>query len=80
MAAPRKPIRIMPNTPCAVGEGVILWDANTQVTEAEASMFTSALSGAGVLDRLEGQGAAHIAGADEGKSVGRHMRTSWIVV
>ena len=46
-------IRIMPNTPCAVGEGVILWDANTQVTEAEASMFTSALSGAGVLDRLE---------------------------
>lgn len=27
-----------------------------------------------------GQGAAHIAGADEGKSVGRHMRTSWIVV
>lgn len=46
-------IRIMPNTPCAVGEGVILWDANAQVTEAEASMFTSALSGAGVLDRLE---------------------------
>lgn len=50
---PAPVIRIMPNTPCAVGEGVILWDANTQVTEAEASMFTSALSGAGVLDRLE---------------------------
>ena len=46
-------IRIMPNTPCAVGEGVILWDANAQVTEAEMSEFTSALSGAGVLDRLE---------------------------
>ena len=46
-------IRIMPNTPCAVGEGVILWDANAQVTEAEASAFTAALSGAGVLDRLE---------------------------
>lgn len=46
-------IRIMPNTPCAVGEGVILWDANAQVTEAEMSEFTSALSGAGILDRLE---------------------------
>ena len=46
-------IRIMPNTPCAVGEGVILWDATAQVTEAEASAFTAALSGAGVLDRLE---------------------------
>ena len=46
-------IRIMPNTPCAVGEGVILWDANPLVTAEEQSEFTDALSGAGVLDRLE---------------------------
>ena len=46
-------IRIMPNTPCAVGEGVVLWDANSLVTAEEQSEFTDGLSGAGVLDRLE---------------------------
>ena len=46
-------IRIMPNTPCAVGEGMILYDANALVTPEELAGFTEAMSGAGVLDRLE---------------------------
>ena len=46
-------IRIMPNTPCAVGAGVVLYDANSLVESQELSAFTDALSGAGVLDRLE---------------------------
>ena len=46
-------IRIMPNTPCAVGEGVILCDANGKVTAAELDEFTDALSGAGIIDRLD---------------------------
>ena len=46
-------IRMMPNTPCAVGEGVILCDANEMVTEEELREFMDAMSGAGVIDRLE---------------------------
>ena len=46
-------IRIMPNTPCAVGEGMILYDANALVTPEELTEFTGIMSGAGVLDRLE---------------------------
>ena len=46
-------IRIMPNTPCAVGAGVILYDANGEVTPEELEKFTAAMAGAGLLDRLE---------------------------
>lgn len=46
-------IRIMPNTPCAVGAGVVLYDANPQVTAEELELFTEAMSDAGVLDRLD---------------------------
>ncbi|MDE7260649.1 MAG: pyrroline-5-carboxylate reductase [Oscillospiraceae bacterium] len=46
-------IRIMPNTPCAVGEGMILYDANAAVTAEELAEFTGGMAGAGVLDRLE---------------------------
>ena len=46
-------IRIMPNTPCAIGEGVILCDANEMVTGEEFAAFTDAMSGAGVIDRLD---------------------------
>ncbi len=46
-------IRVMPNTPCAVGEGVILCDANERATEGELQEFMNAMSGAGVIDRLE---------------------------
>lgn len=44
-------IRIMPNTPVSVGEGVILYDS-LDVTEEELSEFCKALSSAGLLDRL----------------------------
>lgn len=46
-------IRIMPNTPCAVGAGVVLYDSNRHVTDAEVEEFTDALSGSGLLDHLE---------------------------
>ena len=46
-------IRIMPNTPCAVGEGMILYDANNAVTADELAAFNDNMAGAGVLDRVE---------------------------
>ena len=46
-------VRIMPNTPCAVGAGVVLYDANSLVTDRELAGLTEILAGAGVLDRLE---------------------------
>ena len=46
-------IRIMPNTPCAVGAGVVLYDANPRVTEEQLAFFTQTMAGAGLLDRLE---------------------------
>ncbi len=46
-------IRIMPNTPCAVGAGMVLYDANAQVSPEELERFTGLMEGAGVLDRLE---------------------------
>ena len=46
-------VRIMPNTPVAVGEGMILWCASAAVTEELAAGFTAAMSCAGVLARLD---------------------------
>ncbi len=46
-------IRIMPNTPCAVGAGMVLYDANSLVTGEELDRFTALMAGAGTLDRLE---------------------------
>lgn len=46
-------IRVMPNTPCAVGAGVVLYDANDLVTAEELDRFTGLMAGAGLLDRLE---------------------------
>lgn len=45
-------IRIMPNTPAAVGEGMILWTAEKTNAESEA-FFLNAFGGAGKLDRIE---------------------------
>lgn len=45
-------IRIMPNTPVAVGSGVILYDPSENVTEEETARFCKNLEAAGVLDRL----------------------------
>ena len=45
-------IRIMPNTPVAVGQGVILYDATDDVTADELTLFCHNLSEGGLLDRL----------------------------
>ena len=50
---PCRVIRIMPNTPAAVGEGMILYDANAWVTDEQLATFRNALSAAGCLDRLD---------------------------
>lgn len=45
-------VRIMPNTPVAVGAGVVLYTVNDAVTPAQEAELGAALSGAGLLDRL----------------------------
>ena len=45
-------IRIMPNTPARIGQGVILYDANDRVREEDLARFLSAMTPAGLLDRL----------------------------
>lgn len=45
-------IRIMPNTPVAVGEGMILYDANETVEKDALDAFVTAMQNAGSLDRL----------------------------
>ena len=46
-------IRIMPNTPASIGEGVILYCANAKVTQQELKEFTQAFSCAGILDDVD---------------------------
>ena len=46
-------IRIMPNTPVAVGEGMILYTANDMVSEEDLSRFVNALSLAGKTDYIK---------------------------
>ena len=48
----KKIIRIMPNTPCAVGQGMILYCANANVTEQELAEFTDLMALSGALDAL----------------------------
>ena len=45
-------IRIMPNTPVAVGQGVVLYDATENVTEEALSGFLKTMGFAGLLDPL----------------------------
>lgn len=45
-------IRIMPNMPASVGEGMILYDANDKVSQENISEFLSIMSSAGKLDNL----------------------------
>ena len=45
-------IRIMPNTPAAIGEGMILYTANAAVTPAEEADFVELMKAAGEFDRL----------------------------
>ena len=46
-------IRIMPNTPASIGEGVILYCSNSQVSAEQLGYFVTALSGAGLLDKID---------------------------
>ena len=46
-------IRIMPNTPAAVGEGMITWCKNELVTESSAKEFEGILKYAGQLDAID---------------------------
>lgn len=45
-------IRIMPNTPAAIGEGMILYTANGAVTAEEEADFADLMTAAGAFDRL----------------------------
>lgn len=40
-------IRVMPNTPCSIGEGMILYTRGPGVTDGEEAAFLEAMSGAG---------------------------------
>ena len=46
-------LRIMPNTPAAIGEGMILYAANERVAAADVEEFCDKMVGAGRLDRQE---------------------------
>ncbi len=46
-------LRLMPNTPAAIGEGVILYAANDLVTADEIAEFTGGMAAGGLLDPLE---------------------------
>lgn len=45
-------IRIMPNTPSSIGEGMILYTAGPGVTDEELKVFLDAMAGAGRLSPL----------------------------
>lgn len=45
-------IRIMPNTACAVGEGVTLYACNSAVTAAQRETFLTAMAGCGRTEAL----------------------------
>ncbi len=46
-------IRIMPNTPAAVGKGMIVYACSASVTESDVEQFKTAMSHAGVLDEID---------------------------
>lgn len=46
-------IRIMPNTPAAVGEGMILYSPSSAVTEEEENTFLKLLANAGRIQKLD---------------------------
>ena len=45
-------IRIMPNTPASIGEGMILYTCSEDVSKTEEKVFLEAMSGAGRLSAL----------------------------
>ena len=53
LGADKKIIRIMPNTACAVGQGVLLVCANANVTAQELAEFEEMMEHSGVVDRID---------------------------
>ena len=53
LGAEKKIIRIMPNTACAVGQGVLLVCANANVTAQELAEFEEMMEHSGVVDRID---------------------------
>ena len=52
MAGDYPVIRIMPNTPSSIGEGMILYTAGSDVLDIELQVFLTAMAGAGRLSPL----------------------------
>ena len=48
----RKIIRIMPNTPCSVGNGVMLLSKNSRVSDEDLEEFKNLMSKSGVIDEI----------------------------
>ena len=46
-------IRIMPNTPAAVGQGMILYCCGAQISAADEAAFLAVMKAAGVIDKLD---------------------------
>lgn len=46
-------IRLMPNTPVSIGEGIVLYCANSLVTDADRDELVSAVSAAGMTDAID---------------------------
>ncbi len=52
LGAPMPVIRIMPNTPCKVGEGMVLYSPNARVSALRCEEFSEILSKCGRVDKL----------------------------
>lgn len=46
-------IRLMPNTPVSIGEGIVLYCSNDLVSKADESELVNAISGAGMTDPID---------------------------
>lgn len=55
LGADKKIIRILPNTPCAVGQGVVLYCANARVTDDDLAAFCALMADAGIVDPVPEQ-------------------------